>query len=41
MVLSDEIYSRIYYGEAPISIASLPGMLEKPSSWTVFPKLMP
>jgi aspartate/methionine/tyrosine aminotransferase len=29
MVLSDEIYSRIYYGEAPISIASLPGMLEK------------
>jgi aspartate/methionine/tyrosine aminotransferase len=29
MVLSDEIYSRIYYGEAPASIASLPGMLEK------------
>jgi aspartate aminotransferase len=30
MVLSDEIYSRIYYGpEAPVSIASLPGMLEK------------
>ena len=30
MVLSDEIYSRIYYGdEAPMSIASLPGMLEK------------
>lgn len=29
MVLSDEIYSRIYYGEAPSSIASLPGMLEK------------
>src|SRR5579864_5665742 len=30
MVLSDEIYSRIYYGnEAPLSIASLPGMLEK------------
>ncbi len=28
MVLSDEIYSRIYYGnEAPLSIASLPGML--------------
>lgn len=30
MVLSDEIYSRIYYGdEAPLSIAALPGMLEK------------
>jgi aspartate/methionine/tyrosine aminotransferase len=30
MILSDEIYSRIYYGdEAPASIASLPGMLEK------------
>jgi aspartate/methionine/tyrosine aminotransferase len=30
MVLSDEIYSRIYYGdEAPTSIASFPGMLEK------------
>ena len=30
MVLSDEIYSRIYYGEeAPASIASLPDMLEK------------
>src|SRR5215813_10954390 len=29
MVLSDEIYSRIYYGEAPASIASYPGMLEK------------
>jgi len=29
MVLSDEIYSRIYYGEAPVSIANLPGMLEK------------
>ena len=30
MVLSDEIYSRIYYGsEPPLSIASLPGMLEK------------
>ncbi|MGE5646136.1 MAG: pyridoxal phosphate-dependent aminotransferase [Acidobacteriota bacterium] len=29
MVLSDEIYSRIYYGEAPVSIASLPGLLEK------------
>jgi aspartate aminotransferase len=29
MVLSDEIYSRIYYGQPPVSIASLPGMLEK------------
>ncbi len=30
MVLSDEIYSRIYYTvEPPFSIASLPGMLEK------------
>jgi aspartate aminotransferase len=30
MVLSDEIYSRIYYtAEAPSSIAALPGMLEK------------
>ncbi len=29
LVLSDEIYSRIYYGEPPLSIASLPGMLEK------------
>jgi aspartate/methionine/tyrosine aminotransferase len=30
MVLSDEIYSRITYtDEAPLSIASLPGMLEK------------
>jgi aspartate/methionine/tyrosine aminotransferase len=30
MVLSDEIYSQIYYGgEAPASIASFPGMLEK------------
>jgi aspartate/methionine/tyrosine aminotransferase len=29
MVLSDEIYSRIYYGRPPVSIASLPGMLEK------------
>ena len=29
-VLSDEIYSRIYYGEeAPASIASFPGMMEK------------
>jgi aspartate/methionine/tyrosine aminotransferase len=29
MVLSDEIYSQIYYGQAPVSIASFPGMLEK------------
>lgn len=30
MVLSDEIYSRIYYGDAaPASIAAEPGMLEK------------
>jgi len=29
VVLSDEIYSRIWYGAPPVSIASLPGMLEK------------
>jgi aspartate aminotransferase len=29
LVLSDEIYSRIYYDQPPVSIASLPGMLEK------------
>ena len=29
IVLSDEIYSRIYYDEKPASIASLPGMQEK------------
>ena len=29
MVLSDEIYSRISYGEKPVSIASCPGMPEK------------
>jgi aspartate/methionine/tyrosine aminotransferase len=29
MILSDEIYCRIYFGEAPLSIASLPGMLDK------------
>ena len=29
MVLSDEIYSRIYYDTPPSSISSLPGMLEK------------
>jgi aspartate aminotransferase len=29
MVLSDEIYSRIWFGEPPLSIASVPGMLEK------------
>jgi aspartate aminotransferase len=29
IVLSDEIYSRIYFDEAPLSIATLPGMLDK------------
>ena len=29
MVLSDEIYSEIFYGEAPTSITEFPGMLEK------------
>jgi aspartate aminotransferase len=29
LILSDEIYSRIYFGESPLSIASLPGMLDK------------
>lgn len=29
IVLSDEIYSRIYFDEPPLSITSLPGMLEK------------
>jgi aspartate aminotransferase len=29
LVLSDEIYSRIFYGEAPVSIATFPGMLDK------------
>ena len=29
MTLSDEIYSHIYYGEEPVSIASFPGMLDK------------
>jgi aspartate aminotransferase len=29
VVLSDEIYSRIWYDEQPVSIASLPGMQEK------------
>src|SRR5947208_1846646 len=29
IVLSDEIYCRIVYGDAPVSIASFPGMLEK------------
>ncbi len=29
LVLSDEIYSRIYFGERPLSIASVPGMLGK------------
>jgi aspartate/methionine/tyrosine aminotransferase len=29
IVLADEIYSRIYYGDPPVSIARYPGMLEK------------
>jgi aspartate aminotransferase len=29
VVLSDEIYSRIYFDQPPLSVASLPGMLEK------------
>lgn len=29
MILSDEIYSRIYYGEPPVSITAFPGMLDK------------
>jgi aspartate aminotransferase len=29
LILSDEIYSRIWFTEKPLSIASLPGMLEK------------
>lgn len=29
IVLSDEIYSRIYYGQPPVSITSFPGMVEK------------
>jgi aspartate aminotransferase len=29
MVLSDEIYSRIYYSDPPASIAACPGMMEK------------
>ena len=29
VVLSDEIYSRIYFDQPPVSIASQPGMLEK------------
>jgi len=29
IVLADEIYSRIYFDEAPLSITTLPGMLEK------------
>jgi len=29
VVLSDEIYSRIYFDEEPLSITTLPGMLEK------------
>lgn len=29
LILSDEIYSRIWFGEKPLSIASSPGMLDK------------
>lgn len=29
LILSDEIYTRIYYGERPESIASIPGIAEK------------
>ncbi len=29
LVLSDEIYTRIYFGDPPLSIASVPGMAEK------------
>jgi aspartate aminotransferase len=29
MVLADEIYSRIYFDQPPLSIATIPGMLEK------------
>ena len=29
IILSDEIYSQIYYGEPPVSITEFPGMLEK------------
>jgi aspartate aminotransferase len=29
LVLADEIYSRIYFDEAPLSITTIPGMLEK------------
>ena len=29
IVLADEIYSRIYFEQAPLSIATLPGMIEK------------
>jgi aspartate/methionine/tyrosine aminotransferase len=29
IVLSDEIYSRIYYGDPPVSITAFPGMAEK------------
>ncbi len=29
IVLADEIYSRIYFDEAPLSITTFPGMLEK------------
>src|SRR5438105_12244101 len=39
MVLSDEIYGRIYFDDAPLSIASLPGMLEKTIILDGFSKL--
>jgi aspartate aminotransferase len=29
VILSDEIYTRIYFDEEPLSISTLPGMLEK------------
>ncbi|HTB10134.1 MAG TPA: pyridoxal phosphate-dependent aminotransferase [Bryobacteraceae bacterium] len=29
LILSDEIYSRIWFGEKPLSIASMPGMLDQ------------
>jgi aspartate aminotransferase len=36
MVLSDEIYSRIYFDEPPLSIAACRACWRRPSSWTVF-----
>ncbi|MBK9170226.1 MAG: pyridoxal phosphate-dependent aminotransferase [Bryobacterales bacterium] len=29
VILADEIYSRIYYGDEPVSLTTFPGMLEK------------